>query len=40
LEVTLVDTGENTMTGGRLRRVAKYLGDEDFALPMVMVLVR
>lgn len=28
--VTLVDTGENTMTGGRLRRVAKYLGDEDF----------
>jgi glucose-1-phosphate cytidylyltransferase len=30
LEVTLVDTGENTMTGGRLRRVAKYLGDEDF----------
>ncbi len=28
--VTLVDTGENTMTGGRLRRVARYLGDEDF----------
>lgn len=28
--VTLVDTGENTMTGGRLRRVRDYLGDEDF----------
>ena len=29
-KVTLVDTGENTMTGGRLRRVRKYLGDEPF----------
>jgi glucose-1-phosphate cytidylyltransferase len=28
--VTLVDTGENTMTGGRLRRVRPYLGEEDF----------
>jgi glucose-1-phosphate cytidylyltransferase len=28
--VTLVDTGEETMTGGRLKRVAPYLGDEDF----------
>ncbi|MEX0383162.1 glucose-1-phosphate cytidylyltransferase [Spiribacter sp. 1M153] len=28
--VTLVDTGEETMTGGRLRRVRDYLGDEDF----------
>ncbi len=28
--VTLVDTGENTMTGGRLKRVASYLGDEEF----------
>ncbi|MEX0296614.1 glucose-1-phosphate cytidylyltransferase [Pseudomonas putida] len=27
--VTLVDTGEETMTGGRLRRVAKYLVDEE-----------
>lgn len=27
--VTLVDTGETTMTGGRLRRVAGFLGDED-----------
>jgi len=27
--VTLVDTGENTMTGGRLKRVAAYLWDED-----------
>ena len=28
--VTLVDTGEHTMTGGRLKRVRQYLGDEDF----------
>jgi len=28
--VTLVDTGEQTMTGGRLKRVLEYLGDEDF----------
>lgn len=27
--VTLVDTGENTQTGGRLRRVANYLAGED-----------
>lgn len=27
--VTLVDTGENTMTGGRLKRVADYLKDEE-----------
>ena len=27
--VTLVDTGEETMTGGRLKRVAPYLQDED-----------
>jgi glucose-1-phosphate cytidylyltransferase len=30
--VTLVDTGENTMTGGRLKRVGRYLGDEDFCM--------
>ena len=29
-KVTLVDTGEASMTGGRLKRVAKYLDDEDF----------
>jgi glucose-1-phosphate cytidylyltransferase len=29
-KVTLVDTGETTNTGGRLKRVAKYLGDEPF----------
>ncbi len=28
--VTLVDTGETTMTGGRLKRVLPYVGDEDF----------
>jgi glucose-1-phosphate cytidylyltransferase len=28
--VTLVDTGEQSMTGGRLKRVLPYLGGEDF----------
>jgi len=28
-KVTLVDTGEKTMTGGRLKRVAKFLQHED-----------
>ncbi|AWY01063.1 glucose-1-phosphate cytidylyltransferase [Marinomonas primoryensis] len=27
--VTLVDTGDNSMTGGRLRRVAEHIKDED-----------
>jgi len=30
--VTLVDTGEHSMTGGRLKRVAPYLDDEAFCL--------
>ncbi len=30
--VTLIDTGETTMTGGRLKRVAEYIGDETFCL--------
>ena len=29
-QVTLVDTGENSMTGGRLRRVKEYLNNERF----------
>lgn len=29
-KVTLVDTGENTMTGGRLKRVRDHLGSETF----------
>lgn len=28
--VTLVDTGENSMTGGRLKRIQPYLDDDDF----------
>ena len=28
--VTLVDTGQDTLTGGRLKRVEKYVGDETF----------
>ncbi len=30
--VTLVDTGAETLTGGRLKRVAPYLSDETFCL--------
>ena len=29
-KVSLVDTGESTMTGGRLKRVSNYLNDETF----------
>ena len=31
-KVTLVDTGERTMTGGRLKRIKHYLGDETFCM--------
>lgn len=31
-KVTIVDTGLETMTGGRLRRVKKYIGDETFMM--------
>ncbi|MCI3926317.1 glucose-1-phosphate cytidylyltransferase [Paenibacillus sp. TRM 82003] len=31
-KVTLVDTGENTLTGGRVKRVQSYVGDEPFLL--------
>ena len=30
--VTVVDTGLNTMTGGRIKRIAKYIGNETFML--------
>ena len=29
-KITLIDTGENTLTGGRLKRVSQYLDGEDF----------
>jgi glucose-1-phosphate cytidylyltransferase len=32
IKVTLVDTGLNTKTAGRLQQVKKYLGNEDFML--------
>jgi len=31
-KVTLVDTGEGTMTGGRLKRVKDYVGDQTFCM--------
>ena len=30
--VTIVDTGDGTMTGGRIKRLGEYLGDETFCL--------
>ena len=30
--VTLVDTGQDSMTGGRVKRVASYVGNETFML--------
>ena len=30
--VTVVDTGTNTMTGGRIRQVQRYIGDEPFLM--------
>lgn len=30
--VTLIDTGSNTMTGGRVKRVKEYIGGETFCL--------
>lgn len=31
-QVTVVDTGYNTMTGGRLKRIQKYVGNEPFLM--------
>ena len=31
-KINLIDTGKNTMTGGRLKRLKKYLKDESFFL--------
>ena len=31
-KVTLVDTGQQTQTGGRVRRIKKYVGDKPFLL--------
>ena len=30
--VTLIDTGDKTMTGGRIKRVGEFVGDETFCL--------
>ena len=31
-KVTLIDTGENSMTGGRVKRIQEYVGNEPFFL--------
>ena len=32
LNISLIDTGEDTLTGGRLKRVEKYLDEDEFLL--------
>ena len=32
-KVTIVDTGLNTMTGGRIKRIEKYVGNNTFMMP-------
>lgn len=31
-KVTIVNTGEDTMTGGRIKRIEKYIDDDDFMM--------
>jgi glucose-1-phosphate cytidylyltransferase len=31
-KISLIDTGDNTMTGGRVKRIQGYIGDETFML--------
>lgn len=31
-KVTIIDTGINTMTGGRIKRIQKFIGDETFLM--------
>jgi glucose-1-phosphate cytidylyltransferase len=31
-KVTIIDTGDNTMTGGRLQKVSKYVGNKTFCM--------
>ena len=31
-KVTLIDTGADTMTGGRMKRIARHIGDETFMM--------
>ena len=32
IKINLIETGKNTMTGGRLKRLEKYIGDETFMM--------
>ena len=32
MKVTVVDTGLHTMTGGRIKRIQQYIGDEAFLM--------
>ena len=34
LKINVIDTGQKTMTGGRIKRLKKYIKDEDFFLLM------
>ena len=34
-DINLINTGRNTMTGGRIKRLQKYLNDESFSAPSI-----
>ena len=36
-EITIVDTGLNTMTGGRIKRIQKYVGNESFMMFVILI---
>ena len=38
-KITLVDTGKESMTGGRIKRIQKYVGDEPFLLTYGLSLI-
>ncbi len=31
-KITLVDTGSETLTGGRIKRIAPYIANDDFLM--------
>ena len=39
-KVTIVDTGLNTMTGGRLKRIENYIGDDSFFLTFGLLEIK
>ena len=38
-KVTLIDTGLNTMTGGRIKRIKDYVNNEPFMVMVYQMLI-